>query len=383
MIYLDHHSATRPCSAAIERMAPYLQEHWGASFAPHRFGQELAADCADAYRTIGDFFGSGEKDRFVFTSSGAEAVNQVLWSVFLEVSRKEGKCHFTASCLEDAPTMQSLKRLEELGSYVKIAPVNGQGQIDVAELAKQINPRTALISVTAAQGLTGVIQPIEEIVHLAKEKKVLLHVDATYSTGKQVLPFSESGIDYLTFSGDRIHSVKGSGGLFAKEGSPLAPLILGGSEQGGFRGGSFDAPSFMALAAAVQQTSLYIDAMGLEGARLRDLLESEIVRLAPGAKPLFADVLRLPNTTAIVFPNVHCEALLYSLNRRGVFAAMGGPYAQQLSRVLMASSIPDREAVCALSFSLSRMTTEEEILQAARIIGETVQRLQTISKDLS
>jgi len=382
MIYLDSHSATRPCSAAIERMMPYFQEKWGASFSPHRFGQELIADCAAAEQAIADFFGAKESDKFVFTSSAAEAVNQVLWSAFLEVSRKEGKTHFIASTLEDAPTMQMLKRLEELGCSVKIAPVTNQGQIDVAELAKLINPRTAMISVTAAQGLTGVVQPVDEIAQLAKQKNVLLHVDAAYSVGKFLLPFSELDIDYLTFSGDRIHSVKGSGGLFAKNERPLVPLILGGSEQGGLRGGSLDIPSFMALAAAIQQASMYIDSIGLEGARLRDLLEAEICRLVPGAKPLFADVLRLPNTSTIVFPNIHQEALLYYLNRKGVYASMGGPYAQSLNRLLTAASIPEKEAFSALSFSLSRMTTEKEIFEAARFIGETCQRLQLLGEDL-
>jgi len=382
MIYLDHHSATRPCSPAIERMMPYLTEHWGASFAPHRMGQELIAALDTRYQMIYDFVGADLKDTFVFTSSGAEAVNQVLWSAFLEMSRKEGKCHFIASMIEDAPTMQMLKRLEELGCYVKIAPVNSRGEIDVEKLAQLINPRTALISVTLAHGLTGVIQPIEEIARLAKEKNVLLHVDANYALGKMVFSFAGLGADYCTFSGDRIHALKSSGGLFAKKGAPLSPLILGGTEQGGYRGGAFDVPSFMALSAAIQQSALYLDAMSLETARLRDQFESELQRLIPEAKPLFQDTLRLPNTSAIVFPRVHQEALLYLLNRKGVFAALGGPYCQHLSRTLIASGIPELDSECALSFALSRMTTEVEVVRAAAIIAEAVQQLQLLSKDL-
>ncbi len=349
MIYLDHHSATRPCTLSLERMIPYLQEHWGASFAPHRMGQELVASLDARYQMIYDLIEAKEEDRFVFTSSGAEGVNQVFWSVFMELARKEGKTHIIVSSLEDAPTMQCAKRLEELGCSVKVAPVNSDGQIDVEQLEKLINPRTALISVSMAHGLTGVIQPVEEIAQIAAEKKVLLHLDATYAIGKYPVTFLG---DYLTFSGDRIHSVKGSGALFAKKGAPLIPYILGGNEQAGLRGGSFDIPSFMALSAAAQQALLYLDTMALEIVRLRDLFESEV-----NGKVLYQNSPRLPNTSLIAFENVHQEALLYFLNRKGVYATIGGAYAPHLSRI-------DETAV---SFTLSRMTTEEEISKAAQI----------------
>lgn len=364
MIYLDHHSATRPCEPAIERMGPFLKEQWGASFAPHRMGQELVFALDTRYQMIYDLVAASEKDQFVFTSSGAEAINQVFWSVFVEKARKEGKCHIIISQIEDAPVMQCAKRLEELGCIIKVAPVDENGQIDVEKLAELVNPRTALISLTMAHGLTGVIQPVEEIIQLAKEKNVLLHLDATYAVGKYPFIFES---DYLTFSGDRIHSVKGSGALFAKEGAPLVPFILGGSEQNSLRGGAFDVPSFMALSAAAQQAMLYLDMMALEVVRLRDLFESEVKGTV-----LFKDTMRLPNTTAIAFEKVHQEALLYYLNRKGVYATIGGSYAGHLSKI----------SENAISFSLSRMTTEEEVLKAAAIINETVLQLQAISEAL-
>lgn len=342
---------------------PYLEEHWGASFAPHRMGQELIFALDTRYQMIYDLVQAKETDRFVFTSSGAEAINQVFWSIFLELARKEGKTHILISELEDAPTMQCAKRLEELGCTVKIVPEK-KGQIDVDALKKLISPRTALISVTMAHGLSGVIQPVEEISYLAKERGVLLHFDATYALGKYSFEFDS---DYLSFSGDRIHSLKSSGGLFAKEKAPLAPFILGGNEQASLRGGAFDIPSFMALSAAMQQAALYLDTMALEVVRLRDLFESKVK-----GKVLYKDLLRLPNTSLIAFEGVHQEALLYFLNRKGVYAAIGGAYAAHLSRI-------DETAI---SFALSRMSTEEEILRAALIINETVEELQKISKDL-
>src|SRR5579863_4039510 len=103
MIYLDAHSSTRPCNSALERMTPYFTDHWGASFSPHRMGQELIASLDSRYQMIYDLVGAEKTDLFIFTSSGAEAVNQVFWSVFIERARKEGKCHLIVSALEDAP----------------------------------------------------------------------------------------------------------------------------------------------------------------------------------------------------------------------------------------------------------------------------------------
>jgi cysteine desulfurase len=346
-IYLDNHTGTPLCSAALEKLS------------------NQASGKIDT-RPLYDLCGAQSNDVFVFTSSGAEAINQVFWSVFLEKARKEGKCHIIISCIEDAPTMQCAKRLEELGCFIKIIPVTPNGQIDLERLKEAINPRTALISVTMAHGLTGVIQPVEEIAAVAKEKKILLHFDATYAVGKY--PFSFEG-DYLTFSGDRIHAAKNTGALFAKEGAPLVPFILGGT---GLRGGALDQASLASLAAAAHHASLYLDSMCVETARLRDSFENQLQ-----GKALFTDTLRLPNTTVVRFSRVHQEALLYFLHRKELYATIGGSYAQYLSRVLTASNVPDAES--AISFALSRMNTERELNDAAALINRVVSELQHIA----
>jgi cysteine desulfurase len=370
-IYLDNHSATKPCQPALDRMKVYLEEEWGASYAPHRMGYEQIASLDGRMQLLYDLVGARPEDRFAFTASGAEAIQQVLWSVYLEVARKEGKCHFATSCLEDAPTIHGLKRLEELGCFVKSAPVDREGCIDVEKLSELINPRTALVSISLAQGLTGVVQPLDAILKLCEDKKVFLHVDATYAIGKIPLSFSS---DYLTFAGDRMHGLKSSGALFAKAGRPLSPLVPGAF--------GIDIPSLVSLSAAAQQSLLTLDSMGLETARLRDRLEKGIIEHVPGAKVLFATTLRLPNVTVISFPKVHQEALLYALNRKKVFASIGGAYHQNLSRLLMASGHEEIVALGAVSFALSRMTTESEIDQAIIRIAEAVAPLQSLAGDL-
>lgn len=358
--YLDNHSAAKPCSSALERMKPYLEDEWGASFAPHQKGIEETH-----VETLYDFVGAKPDDRFYFASSGADAIQKLLDHLYLETSRKVGKTRYIASSLEDAPLLHALKRLEELGCHAHIAPLKKDGRVDLKQLEEAIDPRTALVSVSFADALTGVIQPIEEIAAVCREKGVLFHVDATYAAGK--LPLEIAG-NYLTFAGDRMHGLKSSGALFAKGAVPFPAL-----------GSSVDVPSLAALSAAAQQATLSMDLMGLETARLRSRFEAGLLQEIPGAKALFADSLRLPNVSLFTFPAVHAEALLYTLHRKKVYATIGGVYHQHLHRILHACGC---EEIGAVSFALSRYTTEEEIDFAIAKIGEAVRFLQMLSGGL-
>ena len=339
-------------------MKLYLEEHWGASFSPHRMGQEQIAALDGRIQTLYDLVGAKPEDRFAFTASGAEAIQQVYWSIYLEAARKEGKCHFVTSSIEDAPQIQGLKRLEDLGCFVEKASCDREGRINTAHLVELINPRTALVSVSLAQGLTGIVQPIQAIAQICREKNVYLHVDATYGIGKIAPEFIS---DYLTFAGDRMHGLKSSGALFAKANRPFSPLVPGAA--------GIDIPSLVSLSAAAQQALLTLDVMGLEVARLRDRLEKRLLERIPGSQVLFNDVLRLPNVAVIFFPRIHQEALLYALNRNKVYASIGGSYHQDLSQLLLASGHDGSIAFAAVSFALSRMTTEAQIDEAVERIA--------------
>ncbi len=358
-IAFDHHTAARPCASAIERMNVYLET-------PDDYGASIET----LTRPLFDLVGASPEDTFSFASSGSEAIGQILNTIYLSSARKEGKTQWIVSCIEDAPLLQTMQRYEELGCFVKIAPVDSLGKVDIAKLSELITPRTALISISMAQGLTGVVQPVEEVAALAQAKGVPLHADASYFIGNMALLFASSGIDYLSFGGECLHSVPGSGAVFARKQRPLFPFLLG-------RG--TDIPSLAALSASAGLASVALDSMGLETARLRDLFETQIEEKIPGSSVLFKDSLRLPNTVAIAFPRVHWESLDYLLRRKGVHPNRGGLRCQHLSNLLAASGLPGESA---LSFSLSRMTTEAEVLEMVSIVQETVRQLQRVSEDL-
>lgn len=299
-----------------------------------------------------DLFGKDFK--ITWTSGREESLNQILFSTFLEVARKTGKIHFVTMATEDKATLQAMKRLEELGCFVKIAPVTTSGEVDLFELKKLISDRTALVSLSLAHPLTGVLQPIDEIEQIAKEKNVLLHLDVSFAIGKFYFSFEESSADF--FSYDKV--------ILSKESVPLAPLILGKAEK--------PDPDF------ILDTSHKLaraDEMSLELSRLSSLLERNVE-----GEPLLREAIKLPGTIVLAFPGVHQEALHTLLKRKQIFTQIGGTRSQHLSSLLKASR--QDHPFSALSFSIPSYTREEDVEKAAIQIQEGAQFLKKVSGNL-
>lgn len=373
-VYLDHHTATRPLHSSIEAMLPFFREHWGSTAAPHQMGQELFPALNKATDSILEALGASSKDRFYFFSSSEDAISHLFLSHYFDSIRSSGKNHILTTNIEEAPVLMSLKRLEDIGCHGKILPVNEQGQLTKDVLKGALNPRTSLVSLSWANGLTGVIHPIADLAEVCRENDVRIHVDASYVIGKLFFRFEDIGVDFLTFDGSLLHSPKGTAGLIAKEKIPFSGPLS--STMGVFVGG------IAALSQALDEGAQMFDHVCLETARLRDKLEKGVLDGIPDAQVLFQKAERLPNCTAIAFPGVISDALLFMLHRKGVFASLGGGHSQKLSHILIASGVKEQLAQCALSFSLSFETKEEEIDYAVRIIVDCVQKLQKLSHKL-
>lgn len=379
-IYLDNSTTARPSQKALSKMMPFLTDRWGHPSQPHQMGQELYPAMQESYKAIYAMLGAKEGAGFVFTSSGAEAVNQVFLSTYLDVSQSSGKNQFIAANVDEAPALMSIGRLEHLGCLGKMALAGAQGMVSVEALGDAISPRTALISLSWANGLTGVIQPVAEISKLCEQRGIPFHLDATHVLGKLFYDLDEIKPTFVTFNGSQLHAPKGTGGLYIREGVKCSPFVVGGIEQGGKRAGSFDVAALIALGQASLETLETRDLLCTEVARLRDKLETNIHDGFPEAQILLKDVQeRLPHCTAIAFPGIANEALLYALNRKGVYASIGGGCFQQLALILAASGVSDILAHTAVSFSLSRETTEDEIDNASEIICEAAKRLRKLS----
>jgi cysteine desulfurase len=181
---------------------------------------------------------------------------------------------------------------------------------------------------------------------------------------------------------DHLHGPKGTGGIHIKQGLKCSPFIYGGIEQGGYRAGSFNMAGLAALGQAAKETLECRDLLCTEVARLRNKLENSILENVPDTVVFYREQERIPNCTAIGFPGIANEALLFALNRKGVYACIGGGSFQQIGLVLTAGGIPVTLAECAINFSLSRETTEDDIDRAIEVIIDSAKRLRRVSSKL-
>ncbi len=373
-IYLDHHSKTYPDPKALEKAFLFLKEYWGDSASPHKVGQEGVEKILECYQELFTLLGLDEEDENVFVNSGAEAISQVFFSVYVDIVRSTGKNHILTTAIEEAPFLLSLKQMENLGCAIKALPVNHRGQLSLETVQEAIKPRTSLLSFSWASSLTGVIHPIEEITALCSLQGVRVHVDASAVFGKLFFRFKDLGVDYLTLDGSVLHAPLGTSLIICKKGAPLSPMILGKK--------SLDKAGIISLKIALEKGLEKFDHMSTEISRLRDTLEQKLETLFPESLTFFQKVERLSHVTTIAFPGVASEALLFALDNEGVYASLGGGKMQKLSHVLLESKSDPLLAHSALSFALSYDTTEEEIDEAANIIAECALELRKLSSHM-
>lgn len=378
-IYLDNQFVAKCSQATIKKILPFYTEKWGSYSSPHQKGQSLFFDVEESYKSIYKSLDASIQDDIILTSCGAEAVNQVFFSAYYENALSTGKNQFICSNIDEAPSLMSISRLEQMSSVGKMAYADSSGRVTAKAIADKMNPRTCLVSLSWANGLTGVINPVAEISSLCRERGVLLHLEATHVIGKLYFHPDEIGAHYISFNGDQLHAPKGTGCLWVKQGAPCVPYIIGGIEQGGHRSGSLNVPGLVGLSNSLQESIESRDLLCTEGARLRDKLETGIVKNYPDAVIFYKESERLPTITAIGFPGISNEALLFALNRKGVYASIGGGSFQQISLVLMGGGVSQELANTAVSFSLSKETTEEEIDRAIEIISECAKQLSKTS----
>ncbi|WP_343537487.1 cysteine desulfurase family protein [Sphingobacterium thalpophilum] len=377
IIYLDNNATTRILDQVWNEMYPYfIQNYANASSIYHPMGREANAAVEVARTQVATALHCSTKEVF-FNSGSTESINTVLRGVF-EKYRSKGK-HIITAITEHKAVLSCCDQLSQQGALITYLPVDAQGQISTADLQAAITPETILVCLMAANNETGVLSPIDEIATICKREDILFFCDATQAVGKVILDLQSTPIDMLCLSAHKIHGPKGIGALFIRRKSKpiqLSPLIVGGGQEQSFRGGTYNVPAIVGLGKAMASVTPNI----YSGVRdLRDLLETSLGEI-PEIIIHGSCAARLPTTSYISFRHILASEIMTAcpdLALSSGAACVTG--SREPSHVLTAMGLSKEDALSAIRFSLSILTTREEIIQCTELIKAAVKKIRAQS----
>ena len=378
-IYLDNNATTRLDDDAFDAMIPFFKEEYGNAFSLHLFGRETGKAVAESRKVIADLLGVLPEE-IIFTGSGTEGDNLAIRGV-ARAYKNRGK-HIIVSSIEHPGVRNTCKDLEKEGFEITVLNVDKNGVIDLEQLKSAIKDETILISVMHANNETGVIQPIEEIGKIAKENKILFHVDAVQSMGKLEINPKEMGIDLLVFTAHKFYGPKGVGALYVRNGVRLGKVITGGGQERKLRPGTTNTPLIVGMAKALEKAYAEREEENKRVGELRDYFEEQISARIPEIVINGKNVPRLPGTSSITFKYVEGESILLSLSMKGIAVSSGSACSSdelQASHVLLAMGIPAEFAHGTIRFSLGKYNTKEEIDYTIEAVVEIIGKLRMMS----
>lgn len=372
MIYLDNNATTFLDPTVSKQIISLMERNLGNPASTHRLGQEAKEILFQSRRAIASFFQVKESE-LLFTSSATEALSTLIRGMPRE-------SEIITSNLEHLAVLEPLK---ERGSKVTyLAPKLGYGSITLDQIEQAVTSRTELIILMGANNETGIITDFEQIADFAEKRGIFFIMDAVALLGKEPVPFPlPQGVTAAVFSGHKIHAPVGIGLAIVRKKFPFMPLIFGGGQQEGKRGGTEHVIGVAALAAALKALEP-ISSITTSIRQLRDRFEDALLASLQPIVIHGKNERRVSNTSSIAFLGVDGETLLMQLDLAGVATSHGSACSSggiSSSRVLQNMGISPKEAQSTLRFSLSRFTTKEEIDKAIHIIIDIVSRLRKIT----
>lgn len=381
-IYLDNNATTILDPRVKEAMEPFWCQLYGNPNSLHTFGTEVHPYMRLAFDRLYAGIHARDGDDILVTSCATESNNTVLQSVWYDLIRTGRRSEIVTTQVEHPAVSKTCRFLESMGAKVIYLPVNAEGIVDVKILKEHIHPdRTALVSIMSANNETGLIFPVKELATLCRENGILFHTDAVQAVGKLPVDVQDAPVDFLSFSAHKFHGPKGVGGLFVREGLKITPLLHGGEQMGGRRGGTVNVAFLVGMGLAMELAVQSLPYEQTEVRRLRDRLEDALLTVA-GVAVIGRREDRTPNTILTSVKGVEGEAMIWDLNRQGVAASTGSACASESlepNPTFVAMCIDSDLAHTGVRLSLSRFTTEAEIDAAISAIHSSVSRLRTIS----
>ncbi|MBQ5770173.1 MAG: cysteine desulfurase NifS [Clostridia bacterium] len=378
-IYMDNAATTRVTEPVFEAMRPYFCETYGNPSSVHAFGRDARRAVEEARRQVAAALGCEPKEVY-FTGCGTESDN---WAIKgCAYAAKNGRKTIVSTTIEHHAVLHTLEQLEKEGFNVIYVPVDEEGIVKMDEMKKAVTEDTLLVTVMAANNEIGTIQPIEEIAALAHEKGAVFHTDAVQAIGSIRFNVKEMGIDMLSLSGHKFHAPKGVGVLYIKNGLRIRPLIAGGAQERTQRAGTENLASIVALGKAITLANENLESHNAKLSEMRDQLIEKILSRIPETRLNGHKEKRLPGNVNVSISYIEGEALLLSLDLKGIAASSGSACTSgslDPSHVLLAIGLPHEIAHGSLRLSLSEENTMEEVDYVVDALEDIVKRLRAMS----
>jgi len=378
-IYLDHAATTPVDPRVLDAMLPFFAEEYGNPSSLYGLARHAHQALEDARRSVADVLSCHPSD-VIFTGGGTEsdnlAIKGVAWAL-----RGNGN-HVVTSSVEHHAVGHTCEWLRQFGFEVTYVPVDRNGLVDPDTVGRAITDRTVLVTVMYANNEVGTLQPIREIAALARARGIPVHTDAVQAAGALPLDVDLLGVDLLSISGHKFYGPKGSGALYVRRGTPMHPLVHGGSQESSRRAGTENVPGIVGLATALRLAEAEREEEAERVARLRDRLIDGVLSRIPKARLNGHPTRRLPNNANFCFEGVEGEAIVLHLDHRGIAASSGSACttgSEEPSHVLLAMGISADIARGSLRLTLGRSTTHEQVEMVLDVLPEVIRKLRAMS----
>lgn len=380
-LYMDANATTPLLPEVVAAMSPFWTEIFANPNSVHQPGQRARAAVEHAREQVASLLACRPSE-IIFTSGGTESNNLALFGAL--PANSPHRPHLITSAIEHDAVLRAAEALGKRGDVdLTVLPSTASGRIEPASLASALTPRTRLVSIMLANNETGVIQPVRELAAIAHAAGALFHTDAVQAAGKLPLSVDDLGCDLLTLSGHKLYGPKGTGVLYLRRKTNLAPLHVGGPQERQRRAGTENVASLVGLGQAAELARQWLATNGpAQLASLRDRLEQAVLTALPDCGTNGVGEPRSPNTTNLFFDGLIAEDLMIALDLQGLAVSAGSACqsgALEPSHVLRAMGLSDARARATIRLSLMRFVTPEEIDIAATLIIATVQRLRRVS----
>jgi cysteine desulfurase len=380
-VYFDHAATTPVREEVFAAMQPFFGPRFGNPSSVHRWGREARTALDEARERVARCLGASA-DEIVFTSCGTEADNMALIGVWRARRGEGGRRAVVSTPIEHKAVLGAVHEIAREGGEERLLAVDSEGRVDVESFDALVREDTAVCSVMWVNNEIGTIQDVPTFAERARRRGVVFHSDAVQAFGKVDIDARRTAFDLLSISGHKIGAPKGIGALFIRRGTPMEPLLFGGSQDRGRRPGTENVAMAVGLARAAELAVAEREEECQRLEALRDRLESAVLARVPDAVINGRGAPRAPHISNIAVPGTESESMLIALDLRGIACSAGSACQSGSitpSHVLEAIGVATDVAKAAIRFSLGALTTEASIDRVAEVFPMLVEKARRLA----